>query len=62
MAEHSINLGHHIQFNDTSILAKKPRHVECIISKVIETELHSDSMNREESFSLSRSGIHSFRP
>jgi hypothetical protein len=35
MAEYNSNLGHYIQFNDTSILAKKPSHMECIIMKVI---------------------------
>jgi hypothetical protein len=52
MAEHCINFGHHMQFNDTSILAKKSRHMEGIIRVAIEIELHLDNVNREERFSL----------
>jgi hypothetical protein len=55
LTEHSINLGHCIQFNDTSILAKILGHMECIIRRVTEIELHCDKMNREEGFSLSKS-------
>jgi len=55
MAEHSINLGHHIQFHNTRILATRIRCMEPIIRKATETELHSDNMNREEVFSLSKS-------
>jgi len=55
MNEHSINLGHHIQFHDTSILAKKYRYMEHLIREAVETELHQDNMNREEGFCLSRS-------
>jgi hypothetical protein len=46
MAEYSINLGYLIQFSDTSILAKEPRHMEHIIREVIEIELHPDNVNR----------------
>jgi hypothetical protein len=52
VVEHSINLGHCIQFHDTSILVKKPRHME---HKATDTELCPDNMNREEGFYLSRS-------
>jgi hypothetical protein len=55
VAEHRINLGHHIQFYDTSILAKKQRHMECIIRKTTEIELHPNNMNKEEGFSLNKS-------
>jgi len=48
LAEHSINLAHHIQFNYTTSLAKKFRRMECLIREAIEIELHSDNMNREE--------------
>jgi hypothetical protein len=53
MAKHSINLGHHIQFQDTSILilAMKSRCMEHITTKAREIELHPNSMNREESLS-----------
>jgi len=55
MAEHTINLGHHILLNDTSILAKKPRCMECLIREAREIEVHPDNMNREEGFTLSKS-------
>jgi len=55
MAEHSINLGHCIQFPDISILAKKSGYLECLIKEMTDRELHSDNLNREEGFSLSRS-------
>jgi hypothetical protein len=41
-------MGHHIQFHDTSILAKKSGHMEHFIKEVIETELHPDNMNRDK--------------
>jgi hypothetical protein len=52
MAEHSIILGHCIQFHNTSILVKKFICVEHLIRKAIEIGFHPDSMNREEEFSL----------
>jgi len=44
MAEHSINLGHHIQFNDTCFLFKKSG---CFMEG-IEIEVCPENMNREE--------------
>jgi hypothetical protein len=55
VAEHSINLGHCIQLQDTSILAKKLRCMDRIIREAIEIKLHPNNMNREDGFSLSRS-------
>jgi len=60
MAEHSMKVGHHIRFTDTSILAKKPRCMESIIMEVTQIEFHPD-MNREESFSMSKSWKPLFR-
>jgi len=56
MAEHRINFDHCIQFHDTSILDRKSEYMECIIREVIEIEPHPSNLNREEGFSLSRSG------
>jgi hypothetical protein len=47
VAKHSINLGHHIQFQDTDILVMKSRHMEYIIGEVTVIELHPNNMNRE---------------
>ncbi|XP_033606939.1 uncharacterized protein LOC117282232 [Cryptotermes secundus] len=55
VAGHSINMGHHIQFQNTSILATKIRYMGRFIRETIEIELHPDSMNREGWFCLSKS-------
>jgi hypothetical protein len=55
MAEHSINLSHHILLNYSGILAKKSRCMDCIITEVTEIELHTNNMTREDGFPLSRS-------
>jgi hypothetical protein len=55
MAEHSMNLGHCIQFQETGNLAKKSGSMECLIREAVEIELHPNNMNREEDFSLSKS-------
>jgi hypothetical protein len=55
VAEHSINLGHHIQLHNTSILAKKSRCMDRIIREAIRIELHPNNINREDGFSLSKS-------
>jgi hypothetical protein len=51
----TINLGQHIQFHETSILARKSGHVECFIRKAVQIDLHPDNMNRKEGFLLSKS-------
>jgi len=61
VAKHSINFGHHIQFQDTSILAKKARHMECTIREATEIDLQPDNKNREEGFFLSKSWKHLFQ-
>jgi hypothetical protein len=48
MGKHSVNLGHCIQFHDTSILTKKARHMVHIVREVTEIELHPNNMNRKE--------------
>jgi hypothetical protein len=55
MAEHSINLGHDIQFKDTRVLATVSRRIEYINREAIEIKLHPSNMNREEGFSLIKS-------
>jgi hypothetical protein len=44
VAEHSINLGHRIQLQNASILAKKSRWMDWIIREAIEIKLHPDNM------------------
>jgi predicted GIY-YIG superfamily endonuclease len=64
MAEYSINLGHHIQFQNTTILATKSRYMDRMIRKATEIQLHPNNMNREDGLHLSRSQkplIHSLK-
>jgi hypothetical protein len=51
VAEHSTNLGHQVQLQNTALLAKEMRHKHQISMEAIVIELHPDNMNREESFS-----------
>jgi hypothetical protein len=55
VAEHSINLGHTIQLQNTTILSTKPRYMDRIIREGTEIELHPNNMNREEGFCLTKS-------
>jgi hypothetical protein len=50
VAEHSVDLGHRIQFHNTSIFATKTRYIDHIVRKAIEIELHPNNMNREVGF------------
>jgi hypothetical protein len=54
VAEHSINLGHWIQLQNTSIWAKKLRWMDQIIREAIVIKLHPDNVNKEDGFSLSQ--------
>jgi hypothetical protein len=51
VVEHSINLGHHIQLQNASILAKKSRCMDCNTQEVTEIKLHPYNMNRENGIS-----------
>jgi hypothetical protein len=50
VAEHNVNLGHHIQFHNTFILTTKTQYVDRIVREVIEIVLHPNNMNREVGF------------
>jgi hypothetical protein len=55
VAEHTVDLGHCIQFHETSILATKTRYMDRIIRGDIEIELHPNNMNTEVGFCLCKS-------
>jgi hypothetical protein len=55
VVEHSINLWHHIQLLNTSILSTKPRYMDIIIREAIEIVFHPNNVNREDGFCLSKS-------
>jgi hypothetical protein len=54
-AEHSIDYGHRIQSQNSSILATKTRYMDRIVKEVIEIELHPYNINSEGGFYLSKS-------
>jgi hypothetical protein len=57
VAQNNIELGHRNQCQETRFLVMRTGRLERIISKESEIEFHPDNMNREESFSLSKSWI-----
>jgi hypothetical protein len=62
VAEHSVDLGRHIQFHNTSVLATKTQHMDGIVKEVIEIELHRNSMSREMGFVSANHGSRSSAP
>jgi len=55
VADHSINLGYPIHFQNTSIQAKKSGLMELIIREEIKVDLLSNNINRDEIFPLNKS-------
>jgi predicted GIY-YIG superfamily endonuclease len=55
VAQHSVDLGHRIQFHNTSILATQTQYMDRIVRKAIKTELHPNNMNRVAGFCLGKS-------
>jgi hypothetical protein len=55
VAEHSINQGHRIQFDNSFIIDTKTRYMDRTVRGAIETELHPYDINREGGFCISKS-------
>jgi hypothetical protein len=55
IAEHCINSGHSMLFHDASIRATKTSYRDRIVREAIEIELHSNNMNRDVGFCVSKS-------
>jgi hypothetical protein len=55
VAEQSVDLGHRIQFHNTSILGTKTRYMDRIVREAVEIELHPNKMNTEAVFWRSNS-------
>jgi hypothetical protein len=54
VVEHSINLEHHIQLHNTSVLSTKSRYVGRIFREA-DRELHLNHTNKEDGLCLSKS-------
>jgi hypothetical protein len=54
VAKHSIDLGHRISLNSTSILAKTCRRSARLVREGVDSELHPNNMNREDGFCLNK--------
>jgi hypothetical protein len=54
VAEQSVDLGHRIQFHNTSILATETRYMDRIVKEAIVIELNPNIMKREVGFRLSK--------
>jgi hypothetical protein len=55
VAERSVDLGHHIQFHNISVLATKTQCMDRIVREAIKIELHPNNMNRDVGLCLSKS-------
>jgi hypothetical protein len=55
VAEHSIDEGHHMNSEDTILLARMAGCVDHLVKEAIEIWLHPDNFNRHTGFTVSQS-------
>jgi hypothetical protein len=51
---HSINTGHQIDFNNTSVLNRASGYMDRLVKEAIQTSLNYENFNRDSGFTLSR--------
>jgi hypothetical protein len=54
VAEHSINTGHQIDFNNTSVLDRASGYMDCLVKEAIQIRLNHKNFNRDNGFTLSQ--------
>jgi hypothetical protein len=54
VAEHSIEAGHNIDFNNIAILEKVTEYMDLLVKEAIEICLHPNNFNRDGGFNLSQ--------
>jgi hypothetical protein len=53
VAEQSINTGHHVDFNNISVLDRASGYMDHLIKKTIEIRVNYETFNRDSGFTLS---------
>jgi hypothetical protein len=54
IAEHSINTGHKIDFNNVSVLDRASGYMDRLVKEAIQIRLNQNNINRDNGFTLSR--------
>jgi hypothetical protein len=54
VAEHSINAGHKIDFNNVSVLDRASGYMDHLIKEAIQVRINQNNINRDNGFTLSQ--------
>jgi hypothetical protein len=54
VAEHSINAGHQIDFNNVSVLDRASGYMDRLVKETIQIRLNQNNFNRDNGLTLSR--------
>jgi hypothetical protein len=52
--EHSINIGHRIDFSSTIVLARTSGYMDCLVKEAIGIRLSNKNINRDDGLMLSQ--------